>query len=272
MIRYILKYIYIRILSYFELLIDVNPNKIQHKEIIVSMTTIPSRSLYLFETVNSILNQTVLPRKIYIGICQKSLRENKLDYNIHLSIKNHPLVEIIYLDVDFGPIMKLITGLKVCKESDRIITVDDDTIYSDRMIEYFIKENSKNPDSVLCNIGRIHQEHFNIVTSKKVFRTAQQIDSLEGYGGVMYLPQFFNLNELLNFLEKASYSIKCNDDIVISIYLYNRKRKILSIITDINEPFTRVFFTQNTNPLWIENEKKNLQHLLNLELNEVYKI
>ena len=47
--------------------------------IYISLTTISSRSKNILYTINSILNQTVLPFKIYITICNTPLREKKLD-------------------------------------------------------------------------------------------------------------------------------------------------------------------------------------------------
>ena len=249
-IMYIFTFLYIKIISFFNYLIVLNEKNITcSNEVIVSFTTIPSRSLYILDTLNSILNQTLLPNMIYIGIPYISLREPGLDYKFSKRIDNHKLIKIIYYEKDEGPIMKLLTGLRelqVLKKYSKIITIDDDIIYEKHLIENLLREAKKNENNVYCTIGR------NAI-GEKLFNTSNFLQTVEGYGGVIYKSSFFNLSELF-FYRDIPYYIKTNDDLFISAYLRTKNIKIYGIKNNISQPLSRYLNTRKSNPLWIINK------------------
>ena len=244
MISYILSYLYIQILGFLNILVKPDKNNI-NSNVIVSLTTIPSRSYFIINTINSILLQTIVPRKIYIGIPLKSKREPYLQFKFTDNITHNSIVEIITYDMDSGPIMKLITGLD--QLTDMIITVDDDTIYEKHLIENLIKNNDKS--LVYCTIGRD-------IYGNKLYGTKTILRSVEGYGGVLYRKNMFDSNFKDNLINQPYY-IYTNDDLYISSYLYNKKIEIYCIDNNINEPFCTYLNTIKSNPLWIINEKNN---------------
>tara|TARA_Y100000996_G_scaffold406690_1_gene383359 strand:- start:2542 stop:3321 length:780 start_codon:yes stop_codon:yes gene_type:complete len=255
MFFYLINYLYIRILNIFNILIykhEINNNPI------VCLTTIPSRINNITSTLNSLLLQNKLPKRIYIGIPLKSNRE-KQKYIIPENIKNHPMISIINLNQDYGPICKLITGLTQ-NLNNIFITVDDDTIYSRDFLEKLYNNYNKNTDKCIGYIGRNKNQ------IKKFGRVNEKIFTIEGYGGVLYHKKFFNLEEIFTFLEKGNKIVKFNDDLIISYFLKKNKVDIKLIDNSVKEPITSVLFTSYTNPLWKINESNNYYEIVSEQL------
>ena len=229
-------------------MIPVNTKNIKYSNIIVSLTTIPSRSPYILSTINSILNQTILPHHIYIGIPYSSLREPGLDYNFPKYIYNNTLINIIYYDKDDGPIMKLLTGLRESKTACNIITIDDDTIYEKHLIENLLSK-SYGENNVYCTIGRNNR-------GIKVYSEPVIVRTLEGYGGVKYNSTLFNLDHFEKALQSIPDYIRLNDDLFISHYLKENNIRINCIRNNIIEPICSYLDPKQSNPLWILNKNQ----------------
>ena len=230
-----------------------NVNKKKGSNIYVSLTTIPTRSKNIIFTINSILNQTIVPKKIFITISEKNIREKNIDYEIPKIIKNNSLIEIIQIEKDNGPINKLYGGLSKCQNEDIIITVDDDSIYNRYMIENLYNYSQKYKNQVIGTIGRIEYKkkifgyHFNIPCKVKL---------LEGYSGVAYRKKFLNIEDIKT--EKLTKEVIFNDDIYISYLLKNKNIELIMVPSKIKEPVTYTIFTEKTNPLWKQNENNGL--------------
>jgi len=223
------------------------------RNIVVSLTTIPSRVNSLYSTLNSLILQSKLPDQIYIGIPKISTRES-IPYVIPDKIKNHPLITIIDLEKDYGPISKLITGL--LSAESQFITVDDDTIYSYDLIEKLCLHSK--PNTVIATIGRNEKK-------KKIMgKTNEKIRTIEGYGGVLYDKSYFDIKTIGELIvdEKTKY----NDDIMISYFLKreNIEIKLIDLVT--KEPMAGVFMTQYTNPLWAMNESHDNYEIVSNQL------
>ena len=256
MIYYLLflyDFIIIYIKSILHSTINYGINK-KENNIYVSLTTIPSRSKDIIFTINSILNQTIIPNKIFITISKNNIREKYINYKIPDEIKKNPLVEIIEIEKDNGPITKLYGGLLKCNhENDIIITVDDDSIYNRYMIENILNYSKKYQNQVIGTIGRIDYK-------KKIFGydfiKPFKVRLLEGYGGVGYRKKFFDIKDIdTNNLPKE---VIFNDDIYLSYLLKNKDIELIIVPSKIKEPVTYTFFTEKTNPLWNENENNGL--------------
>ena len=267
MIYYILffiDYLIIYILSIFKKIINKGSNV---DNLYVSLTTIPSRSNNLLFTINSILNQTIIPKKIFITISKNNIREKNLKYNIHNKIKNHPLIQIIEIEEDNGPINKLYGGIINCKNNDDIfVTVDDDSIYHRFMLENLYNSMIKYKHKAIGTIGRINY-------NQKIFGyssfTDIKVKMLEGYGGVGYRKNFFTLRDIDT--KELQKEVIFNDDIYISYILKNKNIDLILVPSQVKEPLSYTLFTRNTNPLWIQNEDNKLFNkcLQTLQLNNI---
>ena len=105
--------------------------------IYVSLSTIPSRINTIHKSIDSLINQSVKPDKIFLNIPLdfKRFKEKILDKDIP---KLPDIVEITRCD-DCGPGTKLLGSINKLKKDSLIILADDDQIYENYMIETFDK-------------------------------------------------------------------------------------------------------------------------------------
>jgi GT2 family glycosyltransferase len=180
---------------------------------IVSLTTIPSKFDNLHLTIDSIVNQTVLPDKIIVNIPNvynfrmnsTSISEDK----INDFVDKYPNVIVNRLDQDFGPGTKLLglfhSNLIEPDNNTYIVLVDDDLVYKPYMIEYFDNYIKQNPNIEIASFYVYNHEHINV-----------------GQGADGF---FIKQNTLTHFLQyyneiKEEDYIHYHDDFYISYYFH----------------------------------------------------
>jgi hypothetical protein len=230
------------------------PTTSAKKRVVVSITTIPSRSRWIHLTLLSVIRQSHVPDKIYLTVATHGLRESGTHDLSHIKfLQRYFPIEIVRVEEDLGPIMKLYGA--VTRESDpgtRIITMDDDSYYHPRTIERLVTGSAAYPDHVIATIGR---RRIWSDKREKVYGfeldVAQPVPYVEGYGGVLYrrgmlCADLFRRRPLRDML---------NDDKVISEYLDAEETPCVCIPHDCREPIPTSFWTSATNPLWMVNER-----------------
>eukprot|EP00299_Pterocystis_sp_00344_P016440 c8255_g1_i1.p1 GENE.c8255_g1_i1~~c8255_g1_i1.p1 ORF type:complete len:467 (-),score=97.82 c8255_g1_i1:106-1473(-) len=116
---------------------------------VISVTTIPARLPYLIDVFKAISWNNYHPDAVYLAIPRKSLRFEQ-DYILPEYIREHPVVKVLWSDVDYGPATKLLPVLKVETDPDTcIMTVDDDSFPKDFHIHLFITAALLFPDAAL---------------------------------------------------------------------------------------------------------------------------
>ena len=123
-------------------------------EIIISLTTIPSRLRYIPYVLGSLMRQTRKPDRIILYLDQTKFVDKKLPYFLRKYQKYG--VEVIYCE-DIGPHTKYYYAMQSYPHSI-IITVDDDVIYPTHMVDKLYTSYKKHPKSVSC--GRAHHMTF----------------------------------------------------------------------------------------------------------------
>ncbi|MGC5906362.1 hypothetical protein VU602_20120 [Providencia stuartii] len=177
----------------------VTDKKHLREDIIVSLTTFSKRIHQTHLVIESIAYQTVKPNRIILWLDEKEFNNE----NIPILLKKQKKrgLEIKYYE-NIKSYKKIIPTLEMSL-SENIITIDDDIIYPFYMIERFIAEHKKNPNTVLCN--RAHEitkknnkiesyKNWNLniesnISSNLVFPT--------GIGGIFYPANCFD-SEVLN--------------------------------------------------------------------------
>ena len=113
--------------------------------IYISISTIPSRIKSIDKTINSLLNQTLKPDKIFVNIPNKYKRfKNNVEEKDIPNFSNE--VEITRCE-DFGPGTKLLGSLKKIDKNSLLILADDDHIYENFMVEKFHHHYSLSPSN-----------------------------------------------------------------------------------------------------------------------------
>ena len=180
----------------------------------VSFTTLPSRLKSIEKTIDSINNQSLKPKKIFLNLPYKFKRfpnyEFKEEQIVKLKKKN---VEIIRCD-DYGPGTKLMGSLDQTKNFDLVIILDDDHSYHYKMFEIFVDEFKK------------HDKNYSFYV-QKVFK----LNMGQGADGILINTK--NLERIKDFYYSfvdKNKNLFLNDDLWISLYLqFIEKNQILDL-------------------------------------------
>ncbi len=157
-------------------------------------------------TLNSLTHQSVIPEKIILNL-PKTFKRDKTNYKIPSYVTNHPLIEINWIEQDLGPATKLLPTLDLFKnEPDRlIIIVDDDQIYSHQMVENYVLNAEKMPNSAMTLSGWKVPHSFNHSDKHQLYggivrfyrrdnsvKNPVQVDCLQGAASFTVKPKFFD--------------------------------------------------------------------------------
>jgi hypothetical protein len=202
--------------------------------IYISLTTIPPRIKNLNKSVDSLLNQTQKPDKIFINIPYKYKRFNETINDNQIPKFNNKIVEIIRCE-DYGPGTKLMGSFKKVEKDSLIVLADDDHIYENYMIEKFFYFYSVKPDNAFS------------------FYVHPLGDFGVGQGADGFAININHLSGISEFYEKVVKDYKelfLNDDLWISYFLsILKKKKILSlrqyIKNNSNENLPLIYKTHN---------------------------
>lgn len=176
---------------------------------IITLTTIPPRMNTIIPTLNSLLMQTADIEKIYLFIPKKYRRPEFDDY----VMPDYPDgIEVQVVEFDYGPATKILPAIKKFSGQDKtIIFCDDDRIYDSGWAQRLLDASEKMPDHCIVergfNLDRIEAKgKYNTKNLayrlKRLFSLGKwkasaaakpgEVDVLEGYGGVLVKPRFFN--------------------------------------------------------------------------------
>ena len=182
--------------------------------IYISISTIPPRLKNLNESVNSLLNQTKKPDKIFVNIPYKYKRFSETIEDNQIPKFDSDIVEVTRCE-DCGPGTKLLGSLNKLEKNSLVILADDDHVYEDYMIEKFLYFYSKAPNNAYSFY--VHPlGNFGI-----------------GQGADGFAINTNHLKGVKNFYDKVAKDYKelfLHDDLWISYFLYFfKKNKILSL-------------------------------------------
>lgn len=163
----------------------------REKKIIISFTTIPSRIENIPYVMRSIFNQTMMPDKVILWISDKVDDRNYILDMLRDEIENG-------LDVRFIKDVRVHTKYYYAMKefpNDIIITIDDDIIYSEYLIERLFRKYLNNKECVIAS--RVHEvvcqgyeilpyKYWNRLAPGKVMASHSLLAT--GVGGVLYPP------------------------------------------------------------------------------------
>lgn len=179
-------------------------NTAQRREkIIVSLTSYPARFDGLHYTIRSILAQTVKADRIILYL-DEDVKPEQVPQSL-LELKQRGGIEIVTRPLHLKPHKKYFYAIKE-NPDDIVITVDDDQIYPDNLLEKLIACHEKFPGCVIA--ARAHEISFNAdggmkkynlwnMESQKTNRPSLRLCAT-GVGGVLYPPHCM-YRDLLNY-------------------------------------------------------------------------
>lgn len=191
---------------------------VKDQDVVISLTTIPSRINELKTSLECLSKQNIQPRQIYLNIPYKFKRKNE-EYVIPQWLHNYPNLTILRTE-DYGPATKLLGTLKKGDINDNtiIITVDDDTCYPENLILRLTVRAKQNPNLAIGVSGV--ELDFSVNNADGVARVREDnkyVSILEGFAGIAYRRNFFDehIFEILD-MPKCCYN---SDDLYLSFNL-----------------------------------------------------
>lgn len=115
----------------------------------VSLTSYGKRAHQCYRTIESIMQNTILPNRIILWLAEDEFSEETIPANL-VRLKERGL-EIGFCK-DIRSYKKLVPSLKKFP-NDVIITIDDDVIYHEETIEILLKHYAKDPHSIWAFTG-----------------------------------------------------------------------------------------------------------------------
>jgi hypothetical protein len=193
--------------------------------IVVTLSTLPSRIGKILPALNSLLDQTVMPDRIFISLPPFSRREQKA-YDVPEGLRNHPVVTLLPAERDWGPATKLIPVLRHFEKSPEtaILAVDDDNVYPRTFLATFLRYATAIPDAAFslrgCSIPVSRRWKDCREFKGSQLTSPAPTDIIEGCGGILVRPRFFDA-DFFDYA-KAPPEAFFVDDIWISGHLARR--------------------------------------------------
>lgn len=198
------------------------------KPVYVSVTSVYSRQEFLLDCLLNIIKQTITPTKIFVYLSEdksffdEGFKNKVIDNKALYNILQNNIFEVLW-GKDIGPYGKLLPLLKQkINEDCFIITIDDDTIYNNCLIENLIKDYTKYK-CVINYRGFVplidNDDLISFDYEKRNFINNKHINNFAtGKGGILYHPSFFKNVEGLVFRNDI-YNDTCKfaDDIWLHI-------------------------------------------------------
>ncbi len=213
-------------------------------EVVVSLTTIPSRIDFIAETLKSLMAQTRAPREIRINLPRTSIRE-KRDYIIPQWLEELRSVNLVRCE-DWGPATKLLPTLSACRADQLILVVDDDRIYAPNTIEVLEAaaraepgaafglggwivpiDLTDRPTTLISNVFQMPPAPLRTARLRR--RTS--VDILQGFAGYVVRPCFFDFSAAIDYSGAPSAAFFV-DDVWISAHCRTPKYIVPSRATN----------------------------------------
>lgn len=188
--------------------------KKREKQVIISLTSFPTRINSAYNTIVTLLNQKYLPDRVILWLAKEQFPKGTEDIPNKILMLQQYGLEIKWFH-DIKSYKKLIPALLEFPD-DIIITVDDDWYYSTSLVEILMEEYEKYPDEIICHAAThpmIDEKGYLKSSDENIdYRgTTSYFNKLLGGSGVLFPPHSLD-KEVLN--ENVFMNIApTNDDI-----------------------------------------------------------
>ena len=173
---------------------------INNTKIVCSLTSLPSRDIFLYKTINSLINQTIRPYKIilyYQDDTVKNLQKSVLELQ-------NDIFNIICIKDTYRSYSKYKYVLE-SNPNDIIIICDDDIEYNPKYIENLYNNYLIYPDCMICNsyhyVHEIEKSYDQKYTLFRKILSDYHVMPLSGWG-TLIPPNFYknidNIEDIFN--------------------------------------------------------------------------
>jgi hypothetical protein len=202
----------------------------RRSDIVVCLTTTPTRAPRLEPTLRSLLDQSLPPARVRLHLPHWSLREDR-EYQVPAFVRGLSMVELVRCD-DEGPATKLLPALRAFagQPEQRVLVVDDDRIYQRHLVGTFDAASAAHPTAAVAARGWVVPDDLldrpttllsallqrppTPIACTRV-REPRQVDVMQGLAGYLVRPSFFDLAALTDYRD-APPEARRVDDVWIS--------------------------------------------------------
>jgi hypothetical protein len=154
-LREILRYLRLNAFwrSGFHMRSTIAAKRSEDQPIYISLSTTPERIARIGPAIASLMDQTMMPDKIFLCIAKKSRKGQT--YKIPGFLSGNPLVEISWVEKDLGPATKWFytcSADHIAKGSN-IIVLDDDQAYPRQLVEHYMHCRRQFPAAAFTLLG-----------------------------------------------------------------------------------------------------------------------
>lgn len=185
------------------------------KSVIVSFTSFPARIDNVWQVVECMMNQTLLPKKILLWLSKEQIK-NRDSIPKKLREMENDIFQIRLVDGDIRSHKKYYYAVKEYPD-DLIFLIDDDIYYPTYILEKSYKALCNHPNSIVCNYGYSitfdkQGRHKSYSKWVPLYRGAEGKNLFFGSGGgTLFKPSVLH-HDILN-IEKAIELTPFADDI-----------------------------------------------------------
>lgn len=231
----------------------------RERKVIISFTTIPSRVDKVWITVESLLRQTCKPDEIILWLAKDEFEGKDLPISLVRQMKRG--LTIRYCD-NLKSYKKFFYTMQENPDSF-VITVDDDIIYAEKMLELLLKTYRENPGCVICHRSHlIRKSNGNLLpycrwtywVDRKEMQTEPSFQNFFTSGGGTLFPVFLLDKRVFwkeVFLERAPLA----DDVWLNLICWLSGLKIKNTESNLGDVI--LIASSSEKGLLLENVVKN---------------
>lgn len=191
-------------------------------KIVVSITTIPKRTSFLYNVINSLLKQTVVPNKIILYYANDSL--DGIPENV-LNLRDD-IFNIVCIHNTYRSYSKFYYSFIHYPDCINILA-DDDLSYKSHFIENLLNGYKKYQDCMICNVY-----HTVVIRDNSIYTPTEMPKCNEQYGkyirplsgwGTLIPPNFITYNDLVD-IDDFVKNIPTHDELYL-FYINLKKNK-----------------------------------------------
>lgn len=223
--------------------------------VVVSVTSYPARIDSVYQTIQTLKNQSVKPDKIILYLSRAEFPKKRPSLPRNLTDLLDDTFEIHWIDKTLRSFQKIIPALREFPDAI-LVTADDDILYTENWLKLLLAAYSECPNIIHCH--RAHRIVFNkgkiapYNAWKMSFKNESAVynNFLTGVGGVLYPPHCLDKN-ILNESEFLELCPMADD-----IWIWAMAVKNHTKIHIINNSFSALNFvpgSQDGQCLWKTN-------------------
>ena len=198
---------------------------------VISLSSLPARLPHIDRTLKSLLAQTRCPQAIHLWLPRSNARLGGAAYELSGELQHFVsssrLVQVHREFVDIGPASKLVPLLLSAASlslspQQAVVVLDDDVLYSERMLQQYDCYDALLPDAAIGFWGGTLTDPL-LQPDKEVegwqgrrLLAPKPVDILFGTASFRVKPAFFNLTVIAAFPSPAPSAARYEDDLYFS--------------------------------------------------------